>query len=200
MQWSKQEIDALDTQFEKSLMARYLVHVVGDIHQPLHASSLFDDVKFPKGDMGGNMFHIKFEQGIENLHKLYDSGIARLNNNITRPLKKEDNEYLEITAKAIMNEFPQESLSELNSHDFSEWIRESHDSCRDFVYKFIEYDSTPTKEYIDEAYDLIRRRISLGGYRLARLFKDIKAALDKEKNRNTELNFLEEVIQPNHFE
>jgi hypothetical protein len=67
-------------------MLRYFMHVIGDIHQPLHASQLFDDDLFKKGDEGGNLFLINYfsTEDIDNLHKLYDSGIDKLNNNIKR--------------------------------------------------------------------------------------------------------------------
>lgn len=66
---------------------RYLVHVVGDVHQPLHASSLFND-RFPKGDQGGNLFLIKLDENIDELHKLFDSGANKLGDTITRVLHK----------------------------------------------------------------------------------------------------------------
>jgi hypothetical protein len=66
------------------MMLRYLIHVVGDIHQPLHTSQLFDGGLFKNGDEGGNLFLINYTLEVDNLHKLYDSGINRLLNNITR--------------------------------------------------------------------------------------------------------------------
>jgi hypothetical protein len=45
------------TTSEKALFARYLVHIVGDIHQPLHSVSLYNTT-FPSGDRGGNSLKI----------------------------------------------------------------------------------------------------------------------------------------------
>lgn len=67
----------LNQEFEKSLLIRYLIHVLGDVHQPLHASSLFND-RFPNGDKGGNDFRIDYSSNINNLHKLFDSGADKL--------------------------------------------------------------------------------------------------------------------------
>lgn len=33
-------------------MARYLLHLVGDIHQPLHSVTMYNST-FKKGDLGG---------------------------------------------------------------------------------------------------------------------------------------------------
>lgn len=38
--------------FERAFMARYLMHVVGDCHQPLHNTNFFNKT-YPKGDLGG---------------------------------------------------------------------------------------------------------------------------------------------------
>lgn len=47
---------------ERALFARYLVHLVGDIHQPLHSVSLFNHT-FPNGDRGGNLLKLKILNG-----------------------------------------------------------------------------------------------------------------------------------------
>jgi len=58
---------------------RFITHIIGDIHQPLHSSSLFND-QFPNGDRGGNDFFINFPENTElnELHKFYDSGANAL--------------------------------------------------------------------------------------------------------------------------
>lgn len=85
LHWSKWEIRNFQNEtLEKSMMLRYLVHVVGDVHQPLHSASLFDNEHFPKGDMGGNLFKINYTKNVDNLHKFFDSGADQLPNEITR--------------------------------------------------------------------------------------------------------------------
>lgn len=46
---------------------RLLLHYVGDIHQPLHATSRVDK-NYPKGDEGGNAFPIPEKLTVKNLH------------------------------------------------------------------------------------------------------------------------------------
>ncbi len=81
--WNSDEVKNINQQFEKSFLLRYLVHVLGDVHQPLHASSLFSD-RFPKGDEGGNLFKIQYTENINQLHKLFDSGVDKLGGDIKR--------------------------------------------------------------------------------------------------------------------
>jgi len=83
--WTKSEInDLYKNVFEKSMMLRYLIHVVGDIHQPLHSVEFFDEVNFPKGDLGGNLFLIEYSKNISNLHKFFDSGADSIPDDIKR--------------------------------------------------------------------------------------------------------------------
>lgn len=55
-----------------SVAVRLLIHYVGDIHQPLHATSRVDH-EYPKGDFGGNTVHLPSKDGVTNLHALWDS-------------------------------------------------------------------------------------------------------------------------------
>jgi hypothetical protein len=162
-------------------MSRYLIHVIGDIHQPLHSSSLFDDERFKDGDKGGNLFLIKYKDNIENLHKLFDSGIDRLRDDLHRPLDDEDMEYLEKISRELMNEFSKKDIPEYSKLDFSEWVQESHDASQDFIYKSIQYETSPSDEFLDKAYSIVKKRITLGGYRLAEIFKHVKLTFDEPK-------------------
>lgn len=118
-------------------MMRYLIHVVGDVHQPLHAASLFDDDKFINGDRGGNLFKIQFSKEIDNLHKLYDDILGRVNNQIRRPLEIEDHDYIQNIALEIMEDYQKEDLAEVENLVFEDWLLESQSICQNFVYRGI---------------------------------------------------------------
>lgn len=50
------------TLFTKGFAVRVLVHVVGDMHQPLHNLTLFDEnFPAPMGDVGGNDIKVLFD-------------------------------------------------------------------------------------------------------------------------------------------
>jgi S1/P1 Nuclease len=56
----------------KAIDLCWVEHLVGDIHQPLHATSLFSP-QFPQGDKGGNLEMIRTDQGqVEPLHMFWD--------------------------------------------------------------------------------------------------------------------------------
>jgi hypothetical protein len=56
----------------KSEALRLLIHYIGDIHQPLHATSRVDS-KYPKGDAGGNFFKVPTKSDAKNLHSVWDA-------------------------------------------------------------------------------------------------------------------------------
>jgi hypothetical protein len=65
---------------EQALFARYLVHIVGDIHQPLHSVSLFN-ATYPSGDRGGNSQKIIIlNESTQNLHSFWDAGAYLIQN------------------------------------------------------------------------------------------------------------------------
>lgn len=74
---------------EKAMFARYLIHVVGDIHQPLHSVSLYNTT-YPSGDRGGNSLKIVLLNGTtQNLHAFWDAGAFKVQNDswfVTRPM------------------------------------------------------------------------------------------------------------------
>lgn len=173
-------------------MLSYLVHVVGDIHQPLHSCALVNN-KFPKGDQGGNLFLIKVYNDNLNLynqlHKLWDSGLSKLPSDAKLPLSKEDYKTLKETAFSYINEFPETELTELTKNTTPEsWILESWSACKDVVYKNIRYGSIIRDNYLSKGYTLARKRIVLAGYRLSKLLKSSFSKYLEKKNDEKIIN------------
>ncbi|TXI84068.1 MAG: S1/P1 Nuclease [Cupriavidus sp.] len=52
---------------DKQLALRFIIHIVGDLHQPLHVNNGLD--------RGGNDVHVRFAGRDTNLHALWDSGL-----------------------------------------------------------------------------------------------------------------------------
>ncbi|CAF3975488.1 unnamed protein product, partial [Rotaria sordida] len=90
----------------------FLVHFVGDVHQPLHVA--FDD------DAGGNSVDVRFMNTSTNLHSLWDTGILtfRLRNTFQSNI----NSYYDYLYLKMLNQ-----TSEINDDSFLQWITESLD-------------------------------------------------------------------------
>jgi len=90
-------------------------------------------------------------------------------------------------AEEYIKEFPKENLDEFFANkNFKEWIVESHEIAKDFIYAEIEYNSRPTDDYMKKSYEIIKRRIALAGYRLAEIIKSIKKSYDLQMKKSQE--------------
>ena len=62
---------------EKPIYLCWLLHLVGDVHQPLHSAEMFSE-RFPEGDRGGNLVLIRINGGrVQKLHPLWDGLLGK---------------------------------------------------------------------------------------------------------------------------
>ncbi len=152
---------------DRAFALRILIHLVGDIHQPLHASSEESDAR-PMGDRGGNSFVILppdgSERGPKNLHALWDGG-AGLFPSHPREEAKAD---AEAQAKELIASIPRSSLPKVGETDSDKWTEEGLELAKSTVYSTAE-GQTPSADYIKKAKDVAAHRAALAGYRLADL-------------------------------
>lgn len=97
-------------------MARYLLHVIGDIHQPLHSTNMYNATLGKDGDLGGNKINISLINGTTMILHSYFDAIALEqdpDNPIKRPLSDADKKSIEDNARTLMNAYPATSLSDL---------------------------------------------------------------------------------------
>lgn len=69
----------------KSFALRMLIHLVGDIHQPLHTVSAVNPT-YNTGDRGGNDETLPSICGVTNLHGVWDSISYNYCERLTMPL------------------------------------------------------------------------------------------------------------------
>ena len=65
-----QDADAADA--DKAVALCWILHLTGDLHQPLHTVALFSRTYFPGGDRGGNDIRIDNILDSNNLHAVWD--------------------------------------------------------------------------------------------------------------------------------
>ncbi len=165
-EWS--ELDAL----------RYLVHLVGDIHQPLHTIS--------DADEGGNCEQLREPIGnAKNLHALWDGGILK-------EIDRDDRSLADTLDQDIddWSSFHRYWVTRGNQDD---WVWESHVLAENDIYRRLHIPVEPVEFpkgcgeapvaitefkplidslYIDDMKPVIRMQIERGGLRLARLLND----------------------------
>lgn len=163
--------DPKSTREEKAEALRYLVHFVGDVHQPLHAVAEVSNAR-PTGDRGGNDFKIGpvsgwSERPLENLHVLWDFGCGAFLP-ARRPLDAKGKERIDQLASQIIRDFPRARLPGLAERDPMGWARESHDLAKREVYDLREGRPVP-EAYLAKGRTTCRRQAAYAGYRLADL-------------------------------
>lgn len=164
--------------FERAWMTRYLLHVVGDIHQPLHATNFFNST-YKTGDLGGNRIKITLINGTDyNLHSYFDSIALEqdIDTMIIRPLNETFAKTIEDEARQLMDKYQAASLAELIAiKDPKVWGVESYEFAVHNIYAFTQKTKQITEEYQSEMRIAMQRQIVLGGYRLAETIAEIYA-------------------------
>lgn len=182
---SGQAIEALELNFrvaanprapmgDRAVALCWVMHVAGDMHQPLHAASLYS-ATYADGDSGGNEQWVVDSAANEpvTLHSFWDDSVHQ----------DGDPESVIEKAREIEARFSRASLRELRTlraRDFAGWsLRES------FPLSALAFPPTfaggPTREsaaalpagYAVNAQSIAERRIAIAGYRLADLLREI---------------------------
>ena len=140
---------------EKALFLRFYIHLVGDIHQPLHCVSLYSD-QFPKGDVGGHLYKVRSPYG-DSLHAAWDEGLGVLT-------RWSEVNYI---ARDIQKKYPKKALSSrLKQKSPKFWAKEGSRLADQFVYT-IRPGDTLTTTYLASGRDIVEQQLAIAGYRLA---------------------------------
>lgn len=136
---------------------KYLIHFVGDLHQPLHAGQ--------NHDRGGNDVKVVFlgqtvnphTKKAWNLHQVWDNGL--LDQYAADPKQ----------ATARLNQWlASQNEADLSGGSVTDWAMQSHDQARDHAYQF-EADKRLDEDYVKQALPVIEGQIAMAGVRLAHL-------------------------------
>ncbi len=159
---------------DKAVALTWIMHLVGDVHQPLHTTSRFSaDFPAPKGDQGATKAFIRAKPGAEpiSLHKYWDDLI----------LGSDRYQDAKNRAIEIRTSYPREKLPELGKTitpaDFQKWIQESFEAAKTSVYENGKLKVSPTKNdapalpdyYSKFTKPVAERRMADAGYRMADL-------------------------------
>lgn len=161
-----------------SYQLRCLIHFLGDIHQPLHATDMYSD-EFPNGDRGGNSYKLKSHDHINELHALWDSVVDKFGEDWDEPLNDDDWKTIMDNATRIRNVNPRGRLF-LTSTDPMDWANESYALSKQFVYSTPEHE-WPTDQYINLGQRIAEQRLAYGGYRLADILMNLWGKKEEAK-------------------
>lgn len=182
---------------DKAIALAWILHLGGDIHQPLHTSARVTELE-PKGDQGGNTFLLTPKETPRNqqvnLHWFWDSIVMR---NVTRKNDACDADYLAPIGKQMMKKYPlAKTQNSLNVEKFDVWQQESFKVATTelFPSTLIRF-QMPTENYKKNAYKIAEKQISLAGYRLGAMLNQIFGA-NQTNAQNPPCKIIRKVTYP----
>lgn len=145
-------LDASSSLEDRQLALRFIVHLIGDLHQPLHAGN--------GRDAGGNRFIVTFFGETRNLHSVWDSGI----------IDQEQLSYTELT-HWLSRQITDEQVEAWHSTDPVVWVTEST-VIRDQIYP--DNDARDLAfGYVFDHRETVRTRLKQSGVRMAAYLNEL---------------------------
>jgi len=137
---------------EKQLALDYLVHLVGDLHLPLHVGFL--------DDVGGTKTKVTFQGKAQTLHELWDTGMLETEKGTARAM-----------AKLLDEECDPNDRIAWQAGTPTDWANESLSLTIEYVYPLPESHEI-SDDYVKRALPILHRRLVQAGLRLASLLND----------------------------
>ncbi len=138
---------------------KFIVHLVGDMHQPLHC--------YNNNDVGGNQITVKWmgqdsnEFGAWNLHAVWDDGMIGTTHLSYNAYKGKLEAWLKT-----------QSIKKLTAGSFISWALASHDITQKKGVIVANHSSLSTA-YQKANIPIVDRQLATGGIRLAKVLNDI---------------------------
>jgi len=144
--------DKNSTEADRVFYLKMLVHLMGDLHQPMHAGR--------KEDKGGNDIQLRWFGKGTNLHRVWDSNMI--------------NDY-GMSYSELSKEFPllgKEQTKEIQKGTILDWVAESQELANE-IYDSVEKGQKLGYSYSYKHWNIVEEQLQKGGLRLARVLNDI---------------------------
>lgn len=150
---------------EREEALRFLVHFVGDLHQPLHCGD--------RRDRGGNDVPVVFRARPTNLHSIWDTPL------VAETLRREG------VRERLLRKADVEEFERATAGGPQQWVWDSHSASRDVAYAALPpgRPALLDDEYAQQAYPVIERQLRLAGLRLAAMLNRALDPAARESSR-----------------
>ena len=138
---------------KKVMYLKLLIHIVGDLHQPLHAS--------PEGTTGGNDIKLTWFNTPSNLHRVWDDQLI---------------EHQQLSYTEYVNAIDHTTLAErknLQKQPVSQWIYHSYTLAEQLHKEITEKEPKLGYRYDYDHIHILNEQLVSGGVHLAGLLNDI---------------------------
>ena len=140
------------TEEDKVFYLKMLIHLIGDLHQPMHAGR--------KDDKGGNDIQLQWFGKGTNLHRVWDSNMI--------------DDY-GMSYSELSKELPalgKEQIREIEKGTILDWVAESQELA-DEIYDSVEKGEKLGYSYSYKHWNIVEKQLQKGGLRLARVLNEI---------------------------
>jgi len=138
---------------QKVMYLRLLIHIVGDIHQPMHVSRA--------EDLGGNKIKVMWFKDATNLHAVWDEKLIQF----------QELSYTEYTQ--MINHTTPAQVSYWQKEPMEQWFYESHEIALSLYNEIKQPDQKLGYRYNYDHIDTLNQQLLKGGVRLAGILNEI---------------------------
>lgn len=140
------------TTADKAFYLKMLVHLMGDLHQPMHVGR--------SEDRGGNDIQLQWFNEGTNLHRVWDSHM----------INDYGMSYTELSAS--LPKLSKERVSLIQKGSIYEWVEESQDIANE-VYDSVEAGEKLYYRYSYDWWSTVEQQLQKGGIRLAKVLNEV---------------------------
>ncbi len=137
---------------DKAFYLKLLIHLIGDLHQPLHIGL--------EKDRGGNDFKVQWQFKDTNLHSVWDS----------KMIDDYGMSYTELTENA--NYLTKEEIKAIESGTVVDWVNETQQLTKK-LYTSVNVGDNLRNKYSDENFSIVRAQLQKAGIRLAKTLNEL---------------------------
>lgn len=137
---------------DKAFYLKLLIHLIGDLHQPMHIGL--------EEDRGGNDFKVQWHYEDSNLHRVWD----------TEMIDKYNMTYSELAENADV--LSKKQVKAIQEGSIIDWVNETHQLSRK-VYASADPGENLRYRYSYNHFKTVRSQLQIAGIRLAKVLNDL---------------------------
>jgi len=138
---------------KKLMYLKLLIHIAGDLHQPMHVGHL--------SDLGGNRTRVQWFNQNSNLHRIWDEQLVEF----------QQLSYTEYAA--MLNHTKKAQRLAWQKQPLAEWMFETYQHCQKIYSGITEDNQKLSYKYNFDYLETLNGQLLKGGIRLAGLLNDI---------------------------
>ena len=137
---------------DKAFYLKLLIHLIGDLHQPMHVGL--------EEDRGGNDFKVQWFYEDSNLHRVWDSEM----------INEFDMSYNELAENADV--LTKNQIKAIQEGSIIDWVNETHELTKK-VYTSAKPEENLRYRYSYNNFKTVRSQLQIAGIRLAKVLNEL---------------------------